>query len=239
MPLKAGNDKETISENIAELVREYKSDGKIGNTEPKDMKHAQQIATAIAYKEAEKSEKKAKTEALKGFLKSLITDDNHELMESIAYGYAVIFEGYSIVPPIDRDRYTEIPGMEGPYRMPPAGRIVYYDPSEGRYYDRDKDMYIEGEEADEFSKPWPNAVNENENPESITIPLPTDPQGIEKVKQEIDSELTAYKDAAEVTKGAMAAQAQAEENLKSESDRLTEEYEREKETQSRDASGTM
>jgi hypothetical protein len=178
---------------------------------------------------------------LKAFLKSMVRDDNHGLMEAIAYGYASIFEGYSIVPPIDRERYTEIPGMEGPYRMPPAGRIVYYDPKEGRYYDRDTDMYIHGEEADEFSKPWPKAVNENvdENSESITVPLPTDPQGVDKVKQELTQELDAYKQAAEVTKGAMASQAQAEDNLQNKTEEITEDYEREKETQARDASGTL
>lgn len=239
MPLKSGSSEKTISENIAELIREYKDSGKIGNTTPDDMAHAQKIASAIAYKKAGKS--KPQTEALKSFLKSMIRDDNHELMEAIAYGYASIFEGYSIVPPIDRERYTDIPGMEGPYRMPPAGRIVYYDPAEGRYYDRDTDMYIEGEEADEFSKPWPRAVNEqvDENSESITIPLPTDPQGVDKVKQEISQELDAYKNAAEVTKGAMAAQTQAEEELKDKTEEITEEYEREKQTQASDASGTM
>lgn len=239
MPLKSGSSKKVISDNIAELIREYKDTGKIGNTEPDDMDHAQKIASAIAYKEAGKS--KPQTEALKSFLKSMIRDDNHEIMEAIAYGYASIFEGYSILPPIDKERYTEIPGLEGPYRMPPAGRIVYYDPSVGRYYDRDKDMYIEGEEADEFSKPWPRAVNEqvDQSSESITIPLPTDPQGIDKVREEINDELKSYRDAAEVTKGAMAAQTQAEETLKKETERVTEEYEREKQTQARDASGTM
>ena len=35
---------------VKELIDEYKSSGKIGNTYPKDMKHAQKIANAIAYK---------------------------------------------------------------------------------------------------------------------------------------------------------------------------------------------
>lgn len=241
MPLKSGSSQKVISDNIAELIREYKDSGKIGNTTPDDMEHAQKIASAIAYKKAGKSNAKTEAEGLKSFLKALITDDNHSIMEAIAYGYATIFEGYTVVPPIDRERYTEIPGLEGPYRMPPVGRIVYYDPSVGRYYDRDKDMYIEGEEADEFSKPWPRAVNEqvDQSSETLTIPLPTDPQGVEKVKQELSDELDAYQKAAEVTKGAMAAQTQAEEELKEKSEEITEDYQEEKADQAREPSGEM
>lgn len=50
-------------------------------------------------------------------------------------------EGYQILPPIDKERYTEIPGMEGPM-MTRSGKVVYYDPQEGAYYDRDTDMYL-------------------------------------------------------------------------------------------------
>lgn len=45
--------------NIAELLRTFKSTGKIGNTTPKNLAHAQRIASAIAYEKAE--EKKPKT----------------------------------------------------------------------------------------------------------------------------------------------------------------------------------
>ena len=51
-----------------------------------------------------------------------------------------------VVPSIDRERYTEIPGLEGPYRWK-SGRVVYYDPREGKYYDRDRDMYLDNSEA--------------------------------------------------------------------------------------------
>ena len=50
-------------------------------------------------------------------------------------------EGYQILPPINRDRYTEIQGMEGPF-MTRSGKVVYYDPKQGAYYDRDTDMYL-------------------------------------------------------------------------------------------------
>jgi hypothetical protein len=52
MPLKKGKSKKTISSNIRELIRSYKEDGMIGNTKPKNMKHAMKIAAAAAYSKA-------------------------------------------------------------------------------------------------------------------------------------------------------------------------------------------
>jgi hypothetical protein len=50
-------------------------------------------------------------------------------------------EGYMIMPGIDRERYTEMRGMEGPF-MTKSGKVVYYDPKAGEYYDRDSDIYL-------------------------------------------------------------------------------------------------
>ena len=49
-----------------------------------------------------------------------------------------------VVPSIDRERYTDLSdeGLEGPFRMK-NGQVLYYDPKEGKYYDRDKDMYVD------------------------------------------------------------------------------------------------
>jgi len=52
MPLQPGRSPETIGGNIAELVRSYKRKRRIGNTKPKNIKKAQQIAAAIAYRKA-------------------------------------------------------------------------------------------------------------------------------------------------------------------------------------------
>lgn len=54
-------------------------------------------------------------------------------------------EGHYTLPAIDRERYTDIPELEGPFRMR-NGMVVYYDPKEGKYYDRDRDMYLSYEE---------------------------------------------------------------------------------------------
>lgn len=48
------------------------------------------------------------------------------------------------MPAIDQDEYPEIPGLEGPFRF--RGGILYYDPAEGKYYDRKSDMYIDNSE---------------------------------------------------------------------------------------------
>lgn len=62
------------------------------------------------------------------------------------------------VPQIDRDRYTDIPGLEGPFMLR-SGKVVYYDPKEGKYYDRDRDMYMSDEEYHAHSNPRTESVN--------------------------------------------------------------------------------
>jgi len=51
-------------------------------------------------------------------------------------------EGYQVVPSIDTVRYQERAGLEGPFRTK-SGKVVYYDPKEGKYYDPDSDFYID------------------------------------------------------------------------------------------------
>lgn len=52
MPLRSGAGRSTISGNIKEMLDSYKKTGKIGNTTPKNMAHARQIAAAAAYNKA-------------------------------------------------------------------------------------------------------------------------------------------------------------------------------------------
>lgn len=59
--------------------------------------------------------------------------------------------GYKVVAPIDRERYTERKGLEGPFRLK-SGKIVYYDPKEGKYYDPGTDFYMSHEEYLEHEK---------------------------------------------------------------------------------------
>jgi hypothetical protein len=58
-----------------------------------------------------------------------------------------IEEGYKVVPGIDHERYTDLSheGLEGPFSLK-SGKVVYYDPKVGKYYDRDSDMYMSHDE---------------------------------------------------------------------------------------------
>lgn len=58
-----------------------------------------------------------------------------------AKGESVETEGYHLLPPMDREKYQDREGLEGPI-MTKSGKVVYYDPKAGDYYDPDTDMYI-------------------------------------------------------------------------------------------------
>ena len=60
-------------------------------------------------------------------------------------------EGHRTLPPIDTERYTERRGLEGPMRAR-NGRVVYYDPKEGQYYDPDTDMYISNDDWEAMNR---------------------------------------------------------------------------------------
>jgi len=60
-------------------------------------------------------------------------------------------EGYTILPPMDRERYQEREGLEGPFPLR-SGKVVYYDPKEGMYYDPDTDYYLSYDEYMQYDK---------------------------------------------------------------------------------------
>ena len=47
------------------------------------------------------------------------------------------------VTPIDTDRYPKRKGLEGPFRSKKTGKVFYYDPKEGKYYDPNSDIYLD------------------------------------------------------------------------------------------------
>ena len=81
-----------------------------------------------------------------------------------------IDEGYYEMPPIDRERYTDLEGegLEGPFQTR-SGKVVYYDPKEGKYYDRDSDMYLSHEEFQAYdqSKPDDYKITKMELPKRL------------------------------------------------------------------------
>jgi len=46
---------------------------------------------------------------------------------------------------IDPDEYPAIKGLEGPFYIASVGKVLYYDPKEGKYYDRKTDFYVDAE----------------------------------------------------------------------------------------------
>ena len=56
--------------------------------------------------------------------------------------------GYRVVDTQDvmRDRYGPRKGLEGPFNF--SGRVLYYDNTEGQYYDPSTDLYVEQAEMD-------------------------------------------------------------------------------------------
>jgi len=55
-------------------------------------------------------------------------------------------KGHQTMPAIDEERYPEISGLEGPFRML-SGQVVYYSSKKDKYYDSDSDMYLDLEDV--------------------------------------------------------------------------------------------
>ena len=59
--------------------------------------------------------------------------------------------GYKVIAGKDemdmmRVKYGARKGLEGPFNF--SGRVLYYDPKEGQYYDPTTDFYVEQSEMD-------------------------------------------------------------------------------------------
>ena len=70
------------------------------------------------------------------------------LESSVNPTFRSTLEGYKILPPMDKEKYQARDGLEGPFSTL-SGKVVYYDPKAGSYYDPDTDMYIS---YDDFQK---------------------------------------------------------------------------------------
>ena len=60
-------------------------------------------------------------------------------------GYKVIADRYQMDEM--REKYGPRKGLEGPFNF--TGRVLYYDPCEGQYYDPKTDFYLEQAEMDQ------------------------------------------------------------------------------------------
>ncbi|MDA9992229.1 hypothetical protein N9E03_00935 [bacterium] len=82
------------------------------------------------------------SETLK-LINSIKADDNDAFSSII--DLSAVSEGWSELPSINREKYQERDGLEGPFPTK-SGKVVYYDPKEGKYYDPDTDIYLSYEE---------------------------------------------------------------------------------------------
>jgi hypothetical protein len=59
--------------------------------------------------------------------------------------------GYCVVDTQDvmRNKYSARKGLEGPFNF--SGRVLYYDNTQGQYYDPATDFYVEQAEMDEIN----------------------------------------------------------------------------------------
>ena len=82
------------------------------------------------------------SETLK-LINSMKADDNDAFSEII--DLSAVSEGWSELPSINREKYQERDGLEGPIQTK-SGKTVYYDPKEGKYLDPDTDIYLSYDE---------------------------------------------------------------------------------------------
>jgi len=59
-----------------------------------------------------------------------------------------------------RSKYQPRKGLEGPFFYP-NGRVAYYDPKEGHYWDPNTDFYLSHEEAADLQNSVFNAIKGN------------------------------------------------------------------------------
>jgi len=88
--------------------------------------------------------------------------DDYGLVEEVSnlqkledWGISIKKEGYMVLPALDKQKYTPLRGMEGPFPTF-SGKVLYYDPKAGEYYDRDSDMYISYDQYMEYDKMSPS-----------------------------------------------------------------------------------
>ena len=155
-------------------------------------------ATELFERKLSKGEEKEKERIVKGMKKAKgdFKDRYGKDAEAVMYATATkmakgesVEEGYKILDPIDREKYQQRDGLEGPFQTV-VGKVVYYDPKEGKYYDPDTDMYLSYDE-------WKALDGLNMDPSSGNRTTPTKEHdeplsGKELMKQYNDNEHNNY-----------------------------------------------
>jgi hypothetical protein len=115
------------------------------------------------------------SETLK-LINSIKSDDNDAFSEII--DLSAVSEGWSELPSINREKYQERDGLEGPFQTR-SGKTVYYDPKEGKYIDPDTDIYLSYDEWRALDEAYGTATSAQ--PSRATIRAQgTSPSGTER-----------------------------------------------------------
>ena len=114
-------------------------------------------STRIAKQLQDKSEE----EGLEGWVASKLTmaEDYLQAVADYMDGQE-INEGYKVMPPMD-PKYVARKGLEGPFTTL-SGKVVYYDPKEGKYYDPDTDIYLSYDEFQNYDKDYSGMKDERD-----------------------------------------------------------------------------
>ena len=100
-------------------------------------------------------------EGLEGWVASKITLAEEYLQTVADYmDGEELQEGYKVLPSIDKEKYQARDGLEGPFSTL-SGKVVYYDPKEGKYYDPDTDMYMSYEEFQKLDNDYTGMKTED------------------------------------------------------------------------------
>ena len=104
----------------------------------------------------------SETEGLEGWVASKLTLSEEYLQTVADYmDGEELQEGYKVLPGIDKEKYQSRDGLEGPFSTL-SGKVVYYYPKEGKYYDPDTDMYMSYEEFKSLDNDYSDMKTEEE-----------------------------------------------------------------------------
>ena len=104
---------------------------------------------------------KSEDEGLEGWVASKLTMAE-DYLQSVAdhMDGQEITEGYKVMPPMN-PKYVARDGLEGPFTTL-SGKVVYYDPKEGKYYDPDTDIYLSYDEFQNYDKDYSGMKDERD-----------------------------------------------------------------------------
>jgi len=85
--------------------------------------------------------------------RNALTSKYYSMLEhSVNPTFRSTLEGYKVMPAMD-PKYVERKGLEGPFTTL-SGKVVYYDPKEGAYYDPDTDIYLSYDEFQQYDNDY-------------------------------------------------------------------------------------